>query len=111
MVDFGYAPLEIKIHDLDKANLTLGEWIAERDETFRHCIACGCCTATCTAGKFTTFSFREMCHSIRRGEIMEAITESEKCMLCGKCILACPRNVNTRNIVKLVRKANQNFRV
>lgn len=111
MVNFGYAPLEIKILDLDKANLALGEWIAQHDETFGLCIACGSCTATCTAGKFTEFSFREMCHSVRRGEYLEAIAESEKCMLCGKCTLACPRNVNTRHIVKLVRKAHQNFSV
>lgn len=111
MVDFGYAPLEIKIHDLDKANLALSGWIAQHDETFGLCIACGSCTATCTAGKFTAFSFREMCHGIRRGEHLKAIAESEKCMLCGKCTLACPRNVNTRNIVKLVRKASQNFSV
>jgi heterodisulfide reductase subunit C len=25
-------------------------------------------------------------------------------MLCGKCTLVCPRNINTRNIVLLVRK-------
>ncbi|MCB8964018.1 MAG: 4Fe-4S dicluster domain-containing protein [Bacteroidales bacterium] len=111
MVNFGFAPLEIKIHDLDKSNLQLSSWIAERDETFTQCIACGCCTATCTAGKFTKFSFRELCHSIRRGEIAKAIAESEKCMLCGKCTLVCPRNVNTRNIVKLIRKANQKFKV
>ncbi|MGD9976871.1 MAG: 4Fe-4S dicluster domain-containing protein [Bacteroidales bacterium] len=109
MVDFGYAPLEIKIHDLDRANLKLGEWIAEQDSTFIMCIACGSCSATCTAGKFTNFSFREMCHSIRRGEIEEAIAESEKCMLCGKCTLVCPRDVNTRNIVKLIRNASINF--
>lgn len=111
MVDFGFAPIEINIHDLDKADLRLSAWISEKDETFKLCIACGSCAATCTAGKFTKFSFREMCHSIRRGEISKAIAESEKCMLCGKCTLACPRNVNTRNIVKLVRKANQNFKV
>jgi len=111
MIDFGYAPLKINIHDLDKADLSLMDWITARDESFRLCITCGSCTATCTAGNFTSFSFREFCHSIRRGEVEKAVRESEKCMLCGKCTLVCPRNVNTRNIVKLVRKANQNFRV
>jgi heterodisulfide reductase subunit C len=25
-------------------------------------------------------------------------------MLCGKCTLACPRNVNTRNVILQIRK-------
>ena len=31
----------------------------------------------------------------------------KKCMLCGKCILVCPRGVNTRNVVILAKKAFQ----
>ncbi|HPD95951.1 MAG: 4Fe-4S dicluster domain-containing protein [Bacteroidales bacterium] len=110
MIDFGYTPMPITVHNMDKADLSLAKWLAERDETFNHCISCGSCAATCTAGKFTDFSFRELTHSIRRGEISKAFSESEKCMLCGKCILVCPRNVNTRNIVMLIRKANQIFK-
>lgn len=109
MVNFGYAPMEVKIHDMDKANLDLSRWLTQKDETFMLCMACGSCSATCTAGNFTNFSFREMCHSIRRGEVKKAFSESEKCMLCGKCTLVCPRDVNTRNILKLVREASLNF--
>lgn len=108
MLDFGFAPMEVSIHNLDTANLSIANWIAQHDETFNHCIACGSCTATCTAGQFTSFSFREVCHAIRRGELNKALAESEKCMLCGKCTLVCPRNVNTRNIIMLIRKANRN---
>lgn len=107
MVNFGYAPLEPKIHDMDKADLRLRNWLRERDATFNTCIACGCCTATCTAGLYTTFSFREMCLCIQRGEVQKAFSESQKCMMCGKCTLVCPRDVNTRNILKLVRSASQ----
>ncbi len=107
MVNFGYTPLPTHIHDMDKASLTLADSISFEDASFNLCIACGSCTATCTAGSFTNFSFRQMCHQIKRGESKQAIAESEKCMLCGKCTLACPRNVNTRNIIRLVRKANQ----
>jgi len=109
MVNFGYSPLSVHIQDIDKVDQSLSNQLAKDDPSFLLCIACGSCTATCTAGKFTNFSFRQMCHSIRRGENKHAISESEKCMLCGKCTLACPRNVNTRNIIRLVRKANQNI--
>jgi len=105
MVNFGYTTLPTHIHDLDKADLTLADSISVDEPSFKLCIACGSCSATCTAGSFTSFSFRQMCHHIKRGESSEAIAESEKCMLCGKCTLVCPRNVNTRNIIRLVRKA------
>jgi len=107
MVNFGYSVLPISIHDLDKVNLDLSDSITGDEPSFLLCIACGSCSATCTAGSFTSFSFRQLCHQIRRGESLEAIAESEKCMMCGKCTLACPRNVNTRNIIRLVRKAKQ----
>jgi heterodisulfide reductase subunit C len=105
MVNFGYSTLPVHILDLDTINQDLASQLSIDEPSFRLCIACGSCAATCTAGKFTNFNFREMCHSIRLGESKKAITESEKCMMCGKCTLACPRNVNTRNIIRLVRKA------
>lgn len=107
MVNFGYTILPVHILDLDKADLNLAKTITFDEPSFKLCIACGSCSATCTAGTFTNFSFRQMCHHIKRGESTQAIEESEKCMLCGKCTLACPRNVNTRNIIRLVRKAKQ----
>ena len=109
MVNFGYSTLKVSILDLDLANLDLSDLISFDEPSFKLCIACGSCAATCTAGKFTNFNFREMCHHIRMGESQQAITESEKCMMCGKCTLACPRNVNTRNVIRLVRKAKQNI--
>ena len=36
---------------------------------------------------------------IRRGEIEPLREEVTRCMLCGKCLLVCPRGVNTRNVV------------
>jgi Fe-S-cluster-containing hydrogenase component 2 len=42
---------------------------------------------------------------IRRGLVEELGVEAEKCMLCGKCFLVCPRGVNNRNIVLKVREA------
>ena len=105
MIDFGFTPLVASITDLDKANVNLAKQLTEQEPSFALCISCGSCSATCTAGQFAKFSFRVMCHQIRKGNAKEAIAEASKCMLCGKCTLACPRNVNTRNIISLVRKA------
>ena len=105
MVNFGFSTMEISSIDFDKADRKLASDIAIEEPSFTLCISCGSCTATCTAGKFNGFSFREMCHIIKLGEVTQAFAESEKCMLCGKCTLVCPRNVNTRNILRIVRKA------
>jgi len=108
MVNFGFSALEIICIDIDKANRKLAADIFREEPSFALCISCGSCTATCTAGNFNGFSFRDMCHRIKLGEVSEAFAASEKCMLCGKCTLVCPRNVNTRNIMRIVRKANKN---
>lgn len=109
MVNFGYTTLAVHIHDLDNIDQILSNQLSFDEPSFNICIACGSCSATCTAGSFTKFSFRQMCHHIRRGENKLAIEESGKCMMCGKCTLTCPRNVNTRNVIRIVRRAKQNI--
>jgi succinate dehydrogenase/fumarate reductase-like Fe-S protein len=42
---------------------------------------------------------------IRRGEIEPLREEVKRCMLCGKCLLVCPRGVNTRNVVAAAAEA------
>lgn len=104
MPDFGYSSVKSNTCDLDIAGNALAKVISEAEPSFNYCMACGSCTATCSAGQFTRFGFRELIHCIKRGEEKLMLPETEKCMLCGKCTLVCPRNVNTRNIIMLVRK-------
>lgn len=111
MIIFGYSPIETSVLDYDKAKLCFAKKIGNEEPSFNLCISCGSCTATCTSGQFNGFSFRSMCHSIKLGDVEKAILESEKCMLCGKCTLVCPRNVNTRNILRAVRRIGQNSEV
>ena len=68
------------------------------------CIACGSCTATCTAGNLTSFNFRKVHTLVRRGEYREAYEQMDKCMLCGKCRLVCPRGINTRAVVMKIKR-------
>ena len=110
MANFGYGSMKSNICDLDTANRELAITLAKKEPTFNLCIACGCCTATCSAGKFVPFSIRTLIHHIRRGETDTAEKEAAKCMLCGKCTLVCPRNVNTRNVILLIREATQNLK-
>lgn len=72
--------------------------------TFRRCMNCGGCTATCSAAHFTLFNIRKMHNLYRwhRTEIPEK--ELEKCMLCGKCTLVCPRDVNLRSLIIYMRR-------
>jgi Heterodisulfide reductase, subunit C len=107
MVDFGYGSVKTNNFDLDTAKTELASYLAANDATFNLCIACGACAATCTASKFTNFSFRNLTNQIRRGEEESSKKEAAKCMLCGKCTLVCPRNVNTRNIILLIRETVQ----
>jgi len=79
-------------------------YVLERENSFLTCISCGGCTATCNAGNLTSFNVRKIGLSLRRGNIEELSGEIEKCMFCGKCTLVCPRNINIRNVVLLIKK-------
>jgi len=107
MEDFGFAIMKARVIDYDANDHSISEYISEKEPSFRLCIECGCCSATCTTGNFTSFSLREMQILIRRGELDKVRNNIKKCMLCGKCILVCPRGVNTRNVVMLAGHALQ----
>lgn len=105
MPNFGYTINSDRQIDYDRNDLRLAKYITMHEPSFKVCFACGTCSATCSAGLFTDFSLREMIGNIKRGEIKKVKTEAEKCMLCGKCQLACPRGVNTRNIILSIQRA------
>ena len=108
MDKFGFTISQQRQIDFEANNRDIAEYISEREPSFRACIECGCCSATCTTGSFTSFSLRELQILIKRGENDKVRDNIKKCMLCGKCTLLCPRGVNTRNVVTLAREAFQN---
>jgi heterodisulfide reductase subunit C len=109
MERFGFTISKGRQIDYDSNDRRIAEYIYERDSSFRLCIECGGCSATCTTGNFTRFSLRELHILIKRGENEKVRQDIRKCMLCGKCILVCPRGVNTRNVVVLARQAFHKF--
>lgn len=68
------------------------------------CIGCGGCTATCSAGQFTTFNIRRSHTSLGCGQIEGLVAQLDNCMLCGKCMLVCPRGVNLRGLIIRMRQ-------
>lgn len=104
---FGFEISKGRQIDYDSNDRRFAEYIYDREPSFRVCIECGCCSATCTTGNFTRFSLRELQILLKRGENGQVREEIKKCMLCGKCILVCPRGVNTRNVMILAREAFQ----
>ena len=107
MDKFGFTISAGRQIDYESNDRRIAEYIFEREPSFRLCIECGGCSATCTTGNFTGFSLRELNILIKRGENEHVREKLKNCMLCGKCTLVCPRGVNTRNIVVLAKKAFQ----
>jgi heterodisulfide reductase subunit C len=107
MEKFGFTISKGRQIDYESNDRRIAEYIFEKEPSFRACIECGGCAATCTTGNFTRFSLRELHILIKRGENDQVRQNLGKCMLCGKCTLVCPRGVNTRNIVVLAKQAFQ----
>jgi heterodisulfide reductase subunit C len=107
MNKFGFTLTRGRQIDYESNDKRIAEFIYNREPSFRLCIECGACSATCTTGNLTSFSLRELNILIKRGENEKVRHTIKKCMLCGKCTLVCPRGVNTRNIVFLVKQAFQ----
>lgn len=101
MNKFGFTISKGRQIEYDSNDRSIAEFIYEKEPTFRLCIECGGCAATCTTANFTKFSLRELNILLKRGENEQVEKNIRKCMLCGKCSLVCPRGVNTRNVVSL----------
>lgn len=107
MNKFGFTLSKARCIDFDANDRSVVEYVLEREPSLRLCIECGCCAATCSTGNFTSFSLRELNIMMKRGENEQVMEKIKRCMLCGKCVLVCPRGVNTRNVVFLAKQAFQ----
>jgi heterodisulfide reductase subunit C len=109
MEQFGFSISKGRQIDFESNDRRIADFIFEREPSFRLCIECGGCSATCSTANFTRFSLRELHILIKRGENDKVRQNIKKCMLCGKCTLICPRGVNTRNIIVLAKQAFQKY--
>jgi len=98
-MDFGYGIAPSSSINLDKVDLSLYEKLCEMESDARICMACGSCTATCTAGPYSGMSVRKVLLDLQRGKNAEVRKMLSCCMLCGKCTMVCPRGINTRHLI------------
>jgi heterodisulfide reductase subunit B len=109
MDKFGFSISKPRVINFDTNDKRLADYILEREKSFRLCIECGGCSSACTTGNYTSFSLREINILLKRGENEKPREKIKNCMLCGKCILVCPRGVNTRNVVFLAKQAIKKY--
>ncbi len=109
MKDWGYSILKGRQIDFEKNDFSISRFVEQHEPSFKWCIGCGSCTATCTAAKFSNFNPRKLNLLIQRGETSIIAEEIAKCMLCGKCQLVCPRGINTRNVIHNIKRALNSF--
>lgn len=95
--------IKLTPEDLEKVNKLL-----ELVPSYKRCISCGGCTATCSARQYTDFNIRKTHCYFRRGQFDLLEKELQKCMLCGKCTLVCPRGVNLRSLIINMRQTITN---
>lgn len=96
-MDFGFKINPSSAVDLDKVDLTLYNRLVEIEPDVLKCMACGSCSATCTAQNWSGMSVRKVILALQRGRDVSAMLSG--CMLCGKCTMVCPRGINTRHLL------------
>ena len=99
MKNWGYSIHKDNQIDLDRNDTSVYEALKLAEPSIVCCISCGSCGATCSSGEYTSLSFRKIMIQVSRGETKDIYSNLSQCMLCGKCILVCPRDVNTRNAI------------
>ena len=101
-MDFGFGLNPSSAIELDRQDLSLYEKLCGIEPTAATCMACGSCSATCTAAEYSGMSVRKLLLDLQRGRNREVEEMLSHCMLCGKCSMVCPRGINTRRVVLTV---------
>lgn len=96
---FGFKISPSSAINLDNIDRSRFEKLCAREPDAVRCMACGSCSATCTASQFSGMSLRKVLLSLQRGKESEALKLMKNCMLCGKCSMVCPRGINTRHVL------------
>ena len=104
MIDFGYGLTPSSTLKIENVEHPAFEELHRREPDVVKCIACGSCTASCSAGVFTEMSLRRIILALQRGREKDVLPMLQHCMLCGKCQLICPRGINTRHLILSIGK-------
>ena len=98
-MEFGFKLSPSSAINLDKADTSLYDALVEIEPDARICMACGSCSATCTAGPYSGMSVRKTILALQRGRTQDIAPMLADFMLCGKCSMVCPRGINTRHLI------------
>lgn len=101
-MDFGFGISPSSAINLDKVDLSLYKRLLEMEPDAAICMACGSCSASCSAAALSGMSVRKMLLNLQRGKDVEKMLSC--CMLCGKCTMVCPRGINTRHLILCVQR-------
>ena len=104
MVDFGFGLVPSSRINLDLFDKEKYDELLSIEPDARICMACGSCTAVCTAGKFVHTSLREAMEDIFNAKPDKALETLRACQLCGKCSMVCPRGINSRHLIMSITK-------
>ena len=104
MVDFGFGLVPSSRMNLDLFDKEKYDELVAMEPDARICMACGSCTAVCTAGQFTSTSLRDALDEIVNAKADKALESLKACQLCGKCSMVCPRGINTRHLIMSINK-------
>lgn len=107
---FGFKISPSSTMNLDTIDMTRFKELCKLEPDVMKCMACGSCSATCTASQFSGMSLRKVILCLQRGKEEEAMKMMKNCMLCGKCTMVCPRAINTRHLLLSIFKIYQEDR-
>ena len=109
MIEFGYSIQTNRQIDYDLNERRILKYIRKNEPSVDWCMSCGTCASGCTAAATSDFSLRRMILMARRGEEAELKANIYRCRFCGKCLNACTRGVNTRNVIYWMQQAIKNI--
>ncbi len=109
-MEFGYSISNPRGVDMDRGDMIVARDVVGHVPALDTCLGCGGCAATCTAAGHTEFSLRRAHTLLRRGETAGVHAMLNKCMLCGKCSMVCPRGINTRAVVMAAKHSLGGYR-
>ena len=104
MIDFGFGVNPSSRINLDNADKEKFSRLAASEPDVLKCMACGSCSASCSAAAFEDTSLRRAILSLQNGLCDDASKLLSHCMLCGKCTMVCPRGINTRHLIMSIQK-------
>ncbi len=95
---WGFGTEKSNVINLDVINKGLYNALVKKVPGLKACFYCGSCSATCTTSD-DGMNLRMVNLLIRRGDTEQFDRIIRPCILCGKCTLACPRDVDTRSVI------------